>query len=44
MGVFGENDEFRVDAFVRPSEHAEAEIRVNDERIAGDKVYALASD
>ena len=31
-------------AFVRPSEYAEAEIRVNGEWIAGDKVYAVASD
>jgi hypothetical protein len=44
VGVFGEDDKFRVEAFVRPSEHAEAEIRVNGEWIAGDKVYAVASD
>jgi len=44
VGVFGENDEFRVEAFVRPSEHAEAEIRVNSEWVAGNKVYAVASD
>ena len=44
VGVFGENDELQVEAFVRPSEHAEAEIRVNGEWIAGDKVYAVASD
>jgi hypothetical protein len=44
VGVFGENDAFRVEAFVRPSEHAEAEIRVNSEWIAGDQVYAIASD
>jgi hypothetical protein len=43
-GVFGENDEFQVDAFVRPSEDTEAEIRVNGEWISGDKVYAVASD
>jgi hypothetical protein len=44
VGVFGENDAFRVEAFVRLSEHAEAEIRVNGEWISGDKVYAIASD
>jgi hypothetical protein len=44
VGVFGENDAFRVEAFVRPSEHAEAEIRVNGKWFAGDKVYAVASD
>jgi hypothetical protein len=44
VGVFGENDEFQVEAFVRPSENTEAEIRVNGEWIAGDKVYAVASD
>jgi hypothetical protein len=44
VGMFGENDEFKVEAFVRPSEHAEAEIRVNGEWIAGDRVYAVASD
>jgi hypothetical protein len=44
VGVFGENDEFQVEAFVRPSEHTEAGIRVNSEWIAGDKVYAIASD
>lgn len=44
VGVYGENDEFQVEAFVRPSEHTEAEIRVNGECIAGDKVYAIASD
>lgn len=43
-GVFGENDEFQVEAFVRPTEHTEAEIRGNGEWIAGDKVYAIASD
>jgi hypothetical protein len=44
VGVFGEDDEFRVEAFLTPSEHAEAEIRVNGEWISGDKVYAVASD
>jgi hypothetical protein len=44
IGVFGDNGEFKVEAFVRPSEHAEAEIRVNGEWIAGDEVYAVASD
>jgi hypothetical protein len=44
VGVFGENDEFQVEAFVHPSEHTEAEIRVNGEWIAGDEVYAVASD
>jgi hypothetical protein len=44
VGVFGEDDKFRVEAFVRPSEHTEAEIRVNGEWIGGDKVYAAASD
>jgi hypothetical protein len=42
VGVFGENDEFLVEAFV--TEHTEAEIRVNGEWIAGDKIYAVASD
>jgi len=31
VGVFGEDDEFRVEAFVRPSEHAEAELRIKGE-------------
>jgi hypothetical protein len=44
IGVFGENDAFRVEAFVRPSEHAEAEIRVNGEWVVGDEAYAIASD
>ena len=44
VGVFGENDELRVEAFVSPSEDAEAEIRINGEWIAADKVYAVASD
>ncbi len=44
VGVFGENDQFRIEAFVRPSEHAEAEIRVNGEWVAGNQVYAVASD
>ena len=44
VGVFGKNDEFRVEVFVHPSEHSEAEIRVNGEWIAGDQVYAVASD
>jgi hypothetical protein len=44
VGVFGENDMFQVEAFVRPSEHAEAEIRVNGGWMAGDQVYAVASD
>lgn len=44
VGVFGKNDEFQVEAFVRSTEHSEAEIRVNGEWIAGDKVYAVASD
>lgn len=44
VGVFGENDQFRVDAFVRPSEHTEGKIRVNGEWIAADKVYAAVSD
>ena len=44
VGVFGENEEFRVEAFVRPSEHAEAEIRINGEWVAGNQVYAVASD
>jgi hypothetical protein len=44
VGVFGENDGFRVEAFVRPSEHAEAEIPVNGEWVSGDQVYAVASD
>lgn len=44
VGVFGANDEFRVEAFVKPTEHTEAEIRVNGEWISGDKVYAIASD
>ena len=44
VGVFGENDESQVEAFVRPSEHAEAEIRVNGQWIAGEQVYAVASD
>jgi hypothetical protein len=34
VGVLGENDQFRVEAFVRPSEHAEAEVRVNGEWVA----------
>ena len=44
VGVFGENDMFQVEAFVRPSEHSEAEIRVNGQWIAGEQVYAVASD
>jgi len=44
IGVFGENDHFQVEVFVRPSEHAEAEIRVNGEWVAGNQVYAIASD
>jgi hypothetical protein len=44
VGVFGENDVFQVEAFVRPSENAEAEIRVNGQWIAGEQVYAVASD
>jgi hypothetical protein len=44
VGVFGENGGFQVEAFVRPSEHAEAEIRVNGQWIAGEQVYAVASD
>lgn len=44
VGVFGEDDQFQVEAFVRAPEHTEAEIRVNGEWVAGDKVYAIASD
>lgn len=44
VGVFGENDEFRVEALGRPSEHTGAEIQVNGDWIVGDKVYAVASD
>lgn len=43
VGVFGANDEFRVEAFVRPTEYTQAEIRAN-EWASGDKVYAVASD
>jgi hypothetical protein len=42
IGVFGENDAFRIGVFIRPS--TQAAIRVNDEWIAGDQVYAVASD
>lgn len=44
VGILGKNDEFRVEAFVRPSEATEAEIRVNGKWIAGDQVLAVASD
>lgn len=44
VGISGENDMFQVEAFVRPSEHAEAEIRVNGQWIAGERGYAAASD
>ena len=44
VGVFGENDQFQIEAFVRVSQHAEAEIRVNGEWTSGKKVYAIASD
>ena len=44
VGGFGENDQFQIEAFVRVSQHAEAEIRVNGEWISGKKVYAIASD
>lgn len=44
VGVFGLNDEFQVEAFVRPSAEAEAEIRVNGQWVTGDKIYAVASD
>jgi hypothetical protein len=44
VGALGENGEFQVEAFVRPSEQAEAEIRVNGEWVAGNQIYAVASD
>jgi hypothetical protein len=44
VGGFGENDQFQIEAFVRVSQHAEAEIRVNGEWTSGKKVYAIASD
>jgi hypothetical protein len=43
VGVFGKDHMFRAEVFVRPSEHAEAEIRVNGEWIAGDKVVRLGA-
>jgi hypothetical protein len=42
IGVFGENDAFRIGAFIKPS--TQAAIRVNGEWITGDQVYAVASD
>jgi hypothetical protein len=44
LGVFGENGQFRVEAFVRPLEHAGAEVRVNGKWVAGNRVYAVASE
>jgi hypothetical protein len=44
VGVFGENDEFQVEAFVRPSDDMETEVRVNGMWIAGSQVLAVASD
>jgi hypothetical protein len=44
VGVFGEKDEFQVEAFARASEDMETEIRVNGKWIAGNQVLAVASD
>lgn len=40
-GTFGDNESFRVEAFITPSAVA---IRVNEELILGGRVYAVASD
>lgn len=44
VGVFGDNDEFRVESFVRPDDDTETEVRVNGKWIAGNQVLAVASD
>jgi hypothetical protein len=44
VGIFGENDEFQVEAFVRPSNDMEMEVRVNGKWVAGYQVLAVASD
>lgn len=44
VGVFGQNEEFNVEAFVRPSDDMETEVRVNGKWVAGNQVLAVASD
>ena len=41
VGVVGEDDEFRVEAFVKPST-LEAAIRVNDQWVDGGQLHAVA--
>ncbi len=41
VGVFGEEDKFRIEAFVKPST-LEASIRVNDQWVVGDQLHAVA--
>jgi hypothetical protein len=41
VGVFGEDDRFRIEVFVRPAT-LESSIRVNDQWIAGEQLHAVA--
>jgi hypothetical protein len=41
MGVFGEEDKFRIEVFVKPAT-LEAAIRVNDQWVVGGELHAVA--
>jgi hypothetical protein len=41
VGVFGEDDKFRIEVFVKPAT-LEAAIRVNDQWVVGDQLHAVA--
>ena len=41
VGVFGKEDGFRIEAFVKP-ETLEAAIRVNEQWVVGDQLHAVA--
>jgi hypothetical protein len=42
VGVFGENDAFRIEVFIKPLKTAQVAIRVNGEWISGNQTYAVA--
>ena len=44
VGVFGENEEFRIEVFTKPLKTAQVAIRINGEWISGGQAYAVASD
>jgi hypothetical protein len=42
VGVFGENEEFSIEVFMKPLKTAEVAIRINGEWISGNQAYAVA--